>query len=300
MRFDRLDLNLLVVLDALIAARSVSGAAGTLNLSQPAVSGALARLRDYFQDDLLVLTGRRMMLTPKAEQLASPVRRALIQVRNEITQPSAFDPATAERCFRIVASDYAFSILLARCVALSAVAAPGISFEIDQPDRFSAERLERGEIDILFTLDAYRTSNHPHLALFGDEEVVICWSGADYTDLDVDEFFLAGHAVAVFGRDHHPTSIDEHLASHPRQRRIEVRLPSFTALPEAIVGTQRLATMHRRFAQHLARLHPIRILPSPFTLPRITEIVQWHSMRHSDEGVRWLTRLLASEAAALS
>ncbi|MGD4540209.1 LysR family transcriptional regulator, partial [Xanthomonas citri pv. citri] len=106
MRFERLDLNLLVALDVLIAERSVSAAAKRLHLSQPAVSGALNRLREFFRDDLLVQVGRQMVLTPKADELADPVRDALLLIRTRITQPAGFDPATAEREFTIVASDY--------------------------------------------------------------------------------------------------------------------------------------------------------------------------------------------------
>src|ERR1700682_3675066 len=104
MRFDRLDLNLPVALDALVEDRSVSGAARRLHLSQPAVTGALQRLREFFDDELLVQHGRRMLLTPKAEELIAPVRRALLQIRSEITRPTGFDPMTVQRHFVIVAS----------------------------------------------------------------------------------------------------------------------------------------------------------------------------------------------------
>src|SRR5687767_5141559 len=107
MRFERLDLNLLVALDVLIEERSVSVAANRLFLSQPALSGALNRLREYFNDELLVQSGRQMILTPKAEELRAPVREALMFIRSRITTPSDFDPATAQRKFILVASDYA-------------------------------------------------------------------------------------------------------------------------------------------------------------------------------------------------
>jgi LysR family transcriptional regulator, nod-box dependent transcriptional activator len=106
MRFERLDLNLLVVLDELIQEKSVSAVARRLNLSQPAISGSLNRLREYFGDDLLVPSGRTMLLTPKAEELREPVRDALMLIRTRITTPTAFDPATAERRFVLTASDY--------------------------------------------------------------------------------------------------------------------------------------------------------------------------------------------------
>src|SRR4051812_4555036 len=104
MRFERLDLNLLVAFDALIEDRSVSMAAKRLFLSQPALSGALNRLRDFFGDELLVPSGRQMIPTPKAEELRGPVREALMLIRSRITTPSTFDPATADRLFSLAAS----------------------------------------------------------------------------------------------------------------------------------------------------------------------------------------------------
>ena len=140
MRFDGLDLNLLVALEALVEERSGSAAARRLHLTQPAVTGALNRLRDYFQDDLLVLHGRKMLPTPTATSLYGPITRTLLQIRGEITRAGSFDPATAERHFLIVASDYAYSIALADLFAWAGTAAPGVSFELIQPSSQAAER----------------------------------------------------------------------------------------------------------------------------------------------------------------
>jgi DNA-binding transcriptional LysR family regulator len=113
MRFGRLDLNLLVALDALLTEKSVSLAADRLCLSQSATSSALGRLRDYFGDELLVVRGRQMVLTARAESLVEPVRAVLEQVRSTIAVAPQFDPATADRQIRIMASDYSTEVLLA-------------------------------------------------------------------------------------------------------------------------------------------------------------------------------------------
>ena len=134
MRFDRLDLNLLVAFDVLGHEQNVSAAARTLNLSQSAVSGALNRLRDYFGDELLVPSGRRMILTPKAQQLVEPVRQALLMIRSNITTPANFDPASTERRFVIVASDYAYNVFLAEALKVAGREAPGASFDVIPPD----------------------------------------------------------------------------------------------------------------------------------------------------------------------
>lgn len=299
MRFDQLDLNLLVALDVLIEERSVSAAARHLNLSQPAVTGALNRLRQFFGDELLVKYGREMLLTPKAEELARPVRRALTQIRTEITRPSGFDPATSDRHFVVVASDYVFSTVLARAVATAAELAPHVTFEVAHVDRLTSERLERAEADLVITLGTYVDPQHPRLALFEDEEVVVAWSGANYGSVDEHLFFSAGHAAAVFGRDRHPSSVDDYLSSQPRQRRIEISVPSFAALPLAVVGTRRLALMHRRLAEHFSALYPLSTYPAPVALPRIEQIAQWHRLRDKDAGVQWLVDLVRRTARQL-
>jgi LysR family transcriptional regulator, nod-box dependent transcriptional activator len=299
MRFDRLDLNLLVALDALVEDRSVSGAARRLHLSQPAVTGALQRLREFFGDELLVQHGRRMLLTPKAEELIAPVRRALLQIRSEITRPTDFDPMTMHRHFVIVASDYAFNILVAQVIRLAADQAPGVTFEIINPDRLATDRLERAEVDVLITVTPFVVTGHPHALLFEDEEVVISCPKANHGQIDEDAFFAAGHVISMFGKERHPSVVDNFLAGYSRQRRIEVRVPSFSELPTAVVGTRRLAILHRRFAEHLSAFYPLIIHPAPLSLPRIHEVAQWHSLRNKDAGVRWLVRLLEDTSKKL-
>lgn len=293
MRFDRLDLNLLVALDALLDCRGVSDAARRLNLSQPAVTGALNRLRQFFEDELLVLSGRRMLLTPKAEALVRPVRRTLMMIRSEITQPGHFDPATARRRFNIAVSDYAYTILLADLIAKAAQLAPGISFELVPPSSQAAERLERAEIDLFITVAPFAMAHHPQLPLWRDEEVVISWTKAGYPErIDVDAFFEAGHAVALFGPDRQPSLTDVYLSQTERERHVELLLPNFSALPQAVVGTRRLATMHRLYAEHFAHLYPIRLHDAWQPFPEIIEIAQWHGVREKDPGLRWLVTLL--------
>ena len=300
MRFGRLDLNLLVALDALIEHRSVSGAASQLCLTQPALSGALNRLRDYFEDDLLVQSGRRMLLTAKAEQLAEPVRSALMIIRSTITTPKDFDPAVAERHFVIAASDYAFNVLLADTFAEAFKVAPGISFEITPSGRLMNERLERGEVDLTMSIGTYLLKEHPRATLFDDEHAVVCWSEGKFRDgITAEQFFDAQHAIAYFGADRQPAFTETYFTSQGVQRKIALRLPNFAALPQAVIGTQCVATMYRRHAEFFARSLAIRVHQIPVPMPRIVEEVQWHSMRDKDEGLEWLVGRLRASAKRL-
>lgn len=299
MRFDGLDLNLLVALEALIEERHVSAAARRIHLSQPAVTGALKRLREYFNDELLVQRGRRMFLTPKAETLADPVRRALLQIRGEITRAGNFDPATTARHFVISASDYAYTILLSNVVVKAATLAPAVSFEIVPPSEQANDRFDRAEIDLLLTVDKLALSGHTFTELWRDDEVVISWEGAGFEEIDEETFFACDHAVATFGPERRPSVADYYIDRNGWKRRVAVQLPEFGALCQAIVGTKRLATMHRRYALHFARLYPIKLHETCITFPDLIEGMQWHSVRDDDPGLRWLAGLLEEGAKEL-
>src|SRR4051812_40500511 len=144
MRFKGLDLNLLVALDALVETRSVSAAARRLHLSQPAMSAALSRLRDYFRDELLVVSGKRMYPTAFAEGLAPQLKECLQGLDALVSSPNLFDPATAQRTFIIVASDYLTTAVLVPLVARLAERAPGVRLEIVLPDEASVAQLAEG------------------------------------------------------------------------------------------------------------------------------------------------------------
>ena len=115
-----------------------------------------------------------------------------------------------------------------------------------------------------------------------------------------ESFLEAGHVVALFGPERHPAFTETYFAQQGINRKIEVRLPFFSALPNAVVGTNRLATMYRRHAEYFAGLLPITIHEPPIFLPTIQEDAQWHSLRSADEGLRWLVGLVQSEAQKMT
>lgn len=299
MRFDRFDLNLLSAFDVLAETRSVTATAHRLNLSQPAISGALKRLRLFFDDELFINSGRKMFLTPKAEELVEPVRHALALVRSGITKPGGFDPTTTQRRFIIVASDYSFTILLARIITEAERLAPGISFEIIPPSNEAIDRIRRAEIDLFVTVEQFRVVGHPEMKLWSDDEVIISWKESGYDQIDENVFYDAGHAVVMFGSDRQASLSDVSYNELERERRVELLLPNFSSLPQAIIGTRRLAIMHRLYAQHFARIYPIQIHESWLPSSKVTEIVQWHKKREGDLGVIWLLDLVRQHLADL-
>jgi len=291
MRFDGLDLNLLVALDILIDERNVSTAADRLCLSQSAMSSALKRLRDYFEDDLLVTCGRRMVLTSRAEDLAAPVRNALLQIRSNVTRPQSFEPAVSERRFSIMLSDYMREVVLAPFLRGLAATAPKLRFELWTPGDHPAEAIETGEVDLMINIDRYVSQHHPARLLLEDDYVVV--ADADHPDLvdgiDRDLFLGLDHVSISFGRLKEPTWCDRMIEEQAGGvRRIAVSVSSFVAVPDFVIGTRRVATMHRRLATLLAASLPLRIHEHPLALPGIKEMVQWNSFSHRDPGLRWL------------
>lgn len=299
MRFDGLDLNLLVALEALIEEKHVSAAARRIHLSQPAVTGALKRLREYFEDELLVQRGRKMFLTPKAEALAEPVHRLLLQIRGEITRAGSFDPATTTRHFVISASDYSYTILLADVIVKAASIAPSVTFEIIPPSEQVNLRFSRAEIDLNITLESLATPGHAFTELWRDEQVIISCKDAGFGEIDSDTFFSCGHAVATFGMQRRPTVADAFIAEKGWKRKVEVQLPGFGSVCQAIVGTKRLATLHRRYVSHYEKLYPIKMHKTWTPFPVIIEGMQWHNVRDDDPGLQWLAGLLLDSAKEL-
>jgi LysR family transcriptional regulator, nod-box dependent transcriptional activator len=298
MRFGRLDLNLLVALDALLTEKSVSLAADRLCLSQSATSSALGRLRDYFGDELLVVKGRHMILTARAEELIEPVRSVLEQVRTTIAVAPAFDPETADRQIRIMASDYTTQVLLAEAIAQLEHDAPSMRFEIQPMSTNPIEAVERGFVDLLITIDFAVSADHPSQMLFEDDYVVIgdAANPAMQGEMTRERYFELGHVTARFGRAQMPAFDEWFTRRQKQQRRIEVVAPSFLSLPGLVLGTNRIATMHRRLAQQVVQTFPLVLRELPFAIPPIREVVQWHITNNNDRALRWVIERLEAVA----
>lgn len=309
MHFKNLDLNLLVALDILLEERSVSRAAERLFLTQSATSSALSRLRDYFGDELLVSVGRRMEPTALALTLAPRVRNILQQISVTIESRPTFDPATAERRFRIVTSDYLTEVLLAKVVRVLADVAPRVQVQIFPSGEASLAMFWRGDIDVMITPDRNTVPEHPQVLLFEESFSCVVWQHNTQVGdaIDLETYFSLGHVAVEFGLDQ-PAMLerwlsDQHRNAHYPQRRVEVIAPAFGIVPHLVVGTQRVATMHTKHARLFERMLPLRVLPAPAEFPLLREMIQWPRHLESDPAVRWLIELImqmAKEADALA
>jgi len=303
MHFHKLDLNLLVALDTLLEERSVSRAATRQNLSQSAMSSALSRLREYFGDELLVSVGRRMEPTALALSLGPQVRNILQQVRVTIETRPSFDPATAQRCFRIMTSDFLIEVLLADVVRQLATTAPGIQLEIMQSGDMARAAFLRGDLDLIIAPDRNVLDEHPSTLLFEETFSCVVWAGNDSVSdpLTIQQYLAMSHVIVQFG----PTQLtlleqwfaDQVEKGQCVERRIDIIVPNFGVVPHLVVGTQRVATMHSRHARLYQQLLPLRVIDPPPGFPTMREMVQWHRHLDSDPAIRWFITLLTSFAA---
>lgn len=301
MRFYGLDLNLLVVLDALLVEQNITRAGERLFLSQPATSAALARLREYFQDELLVQNGRKMVRTPKGEALSQPIRDLLIQMRSTLDNRHQFDPAQAQRKFVLMASDYISTVLLPQVSQRLNELAPHASLEMIPPNDNPREMIERGHVDLLVLPSTHLTEEHPSQVLF--EDSFVCMVCRDHPEvgesLSFEQYRQLGHVLARWGQQRIPSVDEWFLNRYNFERRVEVITNAFSKMPTFLPGTRRVATIHLRLAEQCARELPLRILPVPWDAPPLVMAMQWNRHQQHDPGLHWLRELIAESAAAL-
>lgn len=299
MRFKGLDLNLLVAFNVVMETRSVSRAAEQLHLSQPAMSAALGRLRDYFGDDLLVLHGKRMFPTPYAESLVHGVQETLRSIDALITSSTSFDPATSQRVFRLIASDYITAAVIAPLSRRLAQIAPGIRLEAVLPSDGSADLIAQGAFDLLITPEEFINPSQPAELLFEERHVVIGWSGNPVfgRPMTEDDLMQAGHVGVLMGNQRTPAFADSTMQQSGRFRQMDVTASSFTVVPWLVIETNRMALMHERLALCMARMFPLAIAPIPFDFPVMREMMQFNHARSTDEGLKWLRAELRRDSA---
>jgi LysR family transcriptional regulator, nod-box dependent transcriptional activator len=297
-RFKKLDLNLLVALDALLKERSVSRAAETLSLSASAMSNSLARLRDYIDDELLVQIGRKMELTPRAEGLHDAVRDVLLRIDSTIADQPEFDPSASDRVFRIFASDYTQMVLVPTLLELAAKARSTVRFEFLPQVQMPHKQLERGEADLLIIPTGFTSPDHPREVLYYEDFLCVVWkeSALARGELTFDRYVNAEHVVMQPGGGQADAFEGWFLKRYGVTRRIAVSTYSFITLPPMLVGTEYLATVHARVAQRLVKAFPIEIRPTPMPFDRMEQAVQWHKFRTNDPGLVWLRGVLADAA----
>ncbi len=300
MQFHRFDLNLLIALDTLLREKNITRAAEKVFVSQPAMSAALHRLRDYFGDPLLVRVGRDMELSPRGQSLVDPVREALLLIQATLgTQPN-FTAATTQREFTLILSEEAVPGLLPAILERVSSEAPGIRINFELVSQTALSRLEYGDADLCLCLDSLRLFEvraYPETLRSVRLRPVrwICAVDADHPTLgdtiSAEQYFSLPH---VFGRPSGYTASAEELVRRllDIELRVHIAVPSLLHLPLVLRGTRLVATLPERVTEMFAPSLPIKTFPLPFETPPMHEILLWHKRNESDPAHAWLRNLV--------
>ncbi|MHB1872070.1 MAG: LysR family transcriptional regulator [Steroidobacteraceae bacterium] len=296
----RFDLNLLISLDALLHEKNISRAAEKLYVSQPAMSAALHKLREYFNDPLLMRVGRTLELTPRGQSLVDPVREALLRIQATLGTQPQFDPATARREFSIIISEEALPDLLPALVRRLAVEAPGISCRVQLISESVLTRLEYGEADLSVCLDSlrlYAVRAWPESLRMVRLRPVrwICAVDAHHPTvgdtLTAEQFFALPHA---FGAPNAYSVSTEELVRRLFDIDLTVQLavPSLLHLPLVLAGTSYVATLPERVLMMAPAVAPLKTFPTPFPTSEQHEMLLWHNRHDPDPAHAWLRELI--------
>jgi DNA-binding transcriptional LysR family regulator len=292
-----LDLNLLRVFDAVLRGRSVTAAAAQLELTQPAVSNALARLRGAFDDALFLRTPRGMEPTPFARELAEPVRQALALLESALAHGPGFDPATSSRNFRFYMSDLGQIEFLPPLVERLRRVAPDVRLEavtLELEDISHA--LAAGSLDLAMGFLPGLGPPVRRKALFRDPYVCLLRAGHPIQTLTRKKFLEASHALVSYRGGHRV--IEEALERAGLARRIVLRVPHFTVVPMVLERTDLILTLPARVARVYERSGSFKYLPPPLPIPSAEVAVHWHERFDVDPGNRWLREQLIALFAA--
>jgi DNA-binding transcriptional LysR family regulator len=289
-----IDLNLLIALGALLEDRNLTHAGERIGMSQPAMSGALARLRKHFGDELLVRVNRGYELSPLAQTLLPHVREALLVVERTLDVSPAFDPLGSRREFSIAISDYALTILTEPLLAVLGGRAPDVNVEF-QPIPSDTDEIEKYLLrhDLLIAALGVGVPGRRQM-VFSDRFVCI----ADRRNprlrdgaLSIDDIERLPHARANFGPTVR-TPADILLEELGIAARIEVTCQGLLPLPFVVSGTSLIAFVPERLARRLDPSLGVVVAEVPFEGAELVEGAHWHPARSADPAVRWLLGVL--------
>jgi len=290
------DLNLLLVLDALLRARSVSRAAEALDLSQPAVSFALAKLRILFNDPLFIRAAHGMRPTPRAEELALPVQDVLDRIKTGLLMPPRFDPATTLRTFTFNMADVGELVFLPALRAHLEAAAPGANIaSVSVPPAQLEEAMRSGDVDLAVgyfpglggaAIYQQRLFSHTFVCIVRKDHPRIG------DQLTRKQFLEEGHAVVQQeGKSHE--LFEQALVEQSLTRRVVLSIPHFLAIPLIVAESDLIVTVPYAVARSFARMADLKMLRQPFQVRRADVMQHWHARFHRDLANQWIRGVVA-------
>lgn len=302
MRAADVDLNLLVVLDALLTERNVTRAAQRLGSSQPSCSRALGRLRELFEDQLLIRVGHGMQLTPMAELLAPQIRELIAAADRTLNATMEFDPAAGHRDFAVCCSDYLTLVLMAPLVRRLRLEAPNVHVQLlpYHPDAF--DLLRRNQIDFIVEPATFRDLEGLHSReLFRDRWRLTLWAGAALAAIEIDEEHLRTSPYLTYslGVEQIPNLADRALHERGIRPPRVVTTANFALVPALQTGTDLLSLVAERGARMLAEHYELVLRDPPVAIPDLVQMMHWSPRSESDPAHSWMRMVLADVATAL-
>lgn len=311
MNLKHIDLNLLVYLDVLLHARSVTQAAESLGISQPAMSNGLRRLRDLFSDPLLIRTKDGMTPTERATELQPLVRRIVADIESAVEPDKAFDPASAERVFRLSVSDYGECTLLPPLLRAMQAAAPRVALDVLTPSDVRFKDVESGKVDLVINrFDELPQSFH-HRTIWGDSfSCMVSRNNPIRDDFSLSNYLAAGHVWVSktgmgIGVGVEPGAmqqlgwVDDALARLGKKRRIRVFTRHYQAAMQLAELDDLVITLPTRSAKLQQHNPDVVILPPPFEIPDIKLEMAWSALLQHNPAHQWLRDLIAKVASEL-
>jgi DNA-binding transcriptional LysR family regulator len=284
-----LDVNLLVVLDALLVTESVAVAARNVGLSPSAMSHALARLRTVLDDPILVRAGRRMTTTARARALADPLRRGLTLLSSVVAPPAPFDPLRVEEVLRVAAIDFAQNQIVPPLLALLRRRAPHVDVAVASFEPGAFKELATGDLHLV--LGMTRTdASYPSRLLSTEDFVCVLRQGhpALRRRRLTPEAFAALPHVLISSKLRRAGAVDKALATLGLERRVALVVPSFAAAAIAVSQSDMVLTGARREAERHAAAMPLTLVPPPVPVPPFGVAMFWHERSESDPFQRWI------------
>ncbi|MDR6179996.1 DNA-binding transcriptional LysR family regulator [Pseudomonas sp. SORGH_AS 211] len=291
----RLDLNLLVTLDALLVELNVTRAARRLNLAQPTVSLQLGRLRHLLDDPLLLPGPRGMRPTARATALREPLRQALAALDEALAPAALFEPARAERTWRIAASDHSATTLLTPLLADLRQQAPGIRLALlDKTPALLAEQLEGDRLDLALDVADTAAAGLRQRLLFTEHYLLAGRRGhpALLQPVSLETFCQLDQALVSPSGGGFASVTDRLLAEQGRERRVVLSVPHFATLASALLVSDLVALLPAQIALN----HPgLQVQPPPLAIPGFDMLLLWPERLHRDPAHAWLReRIVAS------
>jgi DNA-binding transcriptional LysR family regulator len=294
------DLNLLVVFAVFAEERNVSRAAKRLGLSQPAVSRALHRLRDTFQDDLFVRTSVGYELTPRSQRLLQELEVMLPKLDRLLSSP-AFDPSLEEATFRIGTTDGAGSTLAPIICREIVPVATRVRFEFCQWHTGMLDELAHGSVDLVFLASVVEVPSSLNSQLVYDEEFVCAVDAqSPFKKRMTFEQYMAAQHVAVTIQRGIQVAPDKHLAAQGYRRQVAIQVPFHETAIRCVAGTKFVATVPRKFVEGMAQSPGIRIVKAPVEVGGFRCVMIWHPRLNMDSAHAWLRSTMLDIGKALA